>query len=367
MKSTISMNAGTNLDSEQKAWRVRIQVRKFKMSILSFHKKVFKHRLMKTQADAANITLEEYLADWMNAIHESRSRRTMYLYGSTIQKLINPLIGDMDLAEVQTEILQTFYNHLQHHAGKSLHSIKFTHSVLKAALNQAKRLGLLTKNPCDFVSIPRKGITEMGFFDEYQARWFLQTAQNMNDRFYPLYYLAIHTGMRMAEILGLKWRDVDWNRKTLHIQRQVLHPPGGGYEFAPLKTRYSRRTILLGSKSTALLREQNEIACSLAAKLVDKWPDLDLVFPSQVGTPVCRSNLRRCFYRTLKASGLPKIRFHDLRHTSATLQLNHGIPVLIVSKRLGHSKPSTTMDVYGHVMPGKQEEAANLMDNLLSP
>jgi integrase len=367
MKKGVKSNPTADLDSEHKAWRIRIQVRKFKMSIHSFHKKIFKHRLMKTQADATNITLERYLADWMDAIKKSRSRRTMYLYGSTIQKLINPLIGDLDLAALQTEILQTFYNHLQHHAGQSPHSIRFTHTVLKAALNQAKRLGLLIKNPCDFVSIPNKGITEMGFFDEYQTRWFLQTAQNTNDRFYPLYYLAIHTGMRMAELIGLKWRDVDWYRKTIHVQRQVLHPPGGGYVFSELKTRHSQRTILLGTKSISRLKEQHEIACSLAAKQADKWPDLDLVFPSQVGTPVARSNLRRCFYRTLKASGLPKIRFHDLRHTSATLQLNNGIPVLIVSKRLGHSKPSITMDVYGHVMPGKQEEAANLMDKLLSP
>jgi integrase len=98
----------------------------------------------------------------------------------------------------------------------------------------------------------------------------------------------------------------------------------------------------------------------------EDWVDLDLVFPSNVGTPVTASNIRRAFRNLLKVSGLPKIRFHDLRHTAASLMLNHGIPVLIVSKRLGHSKPSITIDVYGHVIPSKQEEAAQLMDNLIS-
>src|SRR5918994_1652291 len=92
---------------------------------------------------------------------------------------------------------------------------------------------------------------------------------------------------------------------------------------------------------------------------------LNLVFPSSAGTPLTASNIRRDFRRLLKTSGLPKIRFHDLRHTAASLMLNHGIPVLIVSKRLGHSKPSITIDVYGHLIPSRQEEAAQIMDNLM--
>ena len=103
------------------------------------------------------------------------------------------------------------------------------------------------------------------------------------------------------------------------------------------------------------------------ADMCEEWIDLDLIFPSQIGSPVTPSNLRRAFRRLLKASGLPHIRFHDLRHTAASLMLNHGIPVLIASKRLGHSKPSITMDVYGHLIPSKQEEAADLMDELMTP
>jgi integrase len=107
--------------------------------------------------------------------------------------------------------------------------------------------------------------------------------------------------------------------------------------------------------------EQEELIQSVG----QDWTNLDLVFPSGVGTPLTASNIRRDFRQLLAASRLPKIRFHDLPHTAASLMLNHGIPVLIVSKRLGHSKPSITLDVYGHLIPSRQEEAAQLMDNLM--
>ena len=99
-----------------------------------------------------------------------------------------------------------------------------------------------------------------------------------------------------------------------------------------------------------------------------RWQEFDLVFPSTIGTPTNHSNLLRQSYKpNLKDAGLPKIRFHDLRHTAASLMLNHGVPVLIVSKRLGHSQPSITLDVYGHIMPSMQEEVANIMDDIITP
>ena len=127
--------------------------------------------------------------------------------------------------------------------------------------------------------------------------------------------------MRQAEPIGLKWEDVDWSLSTLQVKRQVRHFKGSSYVFLEPK--------------------------------------------SKSGTPLTASNIRRDFRQLLAASGLPKIRFHDLRHTAASLMLNHGIPVLSVSKRLGHSKPSFTLDVYDHLIPSKQEEAAQLMDDLM--
>ena len=135
--------------------------------------------------------------------------------------------------------------------------------------------------------------------------------------------------------------------------------------FSEPKSKHGRRNIVLGNNAVDILKSQKAIVDILKDKAGDRWNDLDLVFPSEMGTPVTGSNIRRAFRKLLAASGLPKIRFHDLRHTSASLMLNHGIPVIIVSQRLGHKKPSITSDVYGHIIPGKQEEAAQLLDNLM--
>jgi len=161
--------------------------------------------------------------------------------------------------------------------------------------------------------------------------------------------------------------DIDWERKTLQVQRQALRHKGGGYEFTKPKSKSGIRTIILGDKMLEILREHKTDQWERRKRAGENWVELDLIFPSRIGTPVVSSNLRRSFRKLLAESGLPKIRFHDLRHTAASLMLNYGIPVIIVSRRLGHAKPSITLDVYGHLIPSKQEEAAALMDELLTP
>lgn len=122
---------------------------------------------------------------------------------------------------------------------------------------------------------------------------------------------------------------------------------------------------MLGKQALEILRNHKREQEELINSVGQDWTNLDLVFPSGAGTPLTASNIRKDFRKLLAVSGLHKIRFHDLRHTAASLMLNHGIPVLIVSKRLGHSKPSITLDVYGHLIPSRQEEAAQLMDDLM--
>ncbi|MDX9865925.1 MAG: site-specific integrase, partial [Anaerolineaceae bacterium] len=142
---------------------------------------------------------------------------------------------------------------------------------------------------------------------------------------------------------------------------------GGGFELTAPKTRAGVRRINLGKNTLKVLREhrQEQFLEMQAAGI--HWQEQDLIFTSNIGTPMDRSNLRWFFKKLLKDAGLPNIRFHDLRHTAASLMLNNGIPLIIVSRRLGHAQPSITLDVYGHLIPGKQQEAASLMDDLLTP
>jgi len=177
--------------------------------------------------------------------------------------------------------------------------------------------------------------------------------------------MAITTGMRQGELLGLKWIDVDGAASQLHIRRKVQRIPKKGFVFSPPKTQVGIRLIQLGPETMRQLIEHRQRQD--AERSVVDWVEHDLVFPSLMGNPTDQRNLIRFFKRLLKRAGLPDIRFHDLRHTAATLMLLNGIPLIVVSRRLGHSKPSVTLDIYGHYIPGMQQEAASLMDELVTP
>jgi integrase len=198
-----------------------------------------------------------------------------------------------------------------------------------------------------------------------QARSFLSAADNT--RYGALYFLALTTGMRQGELLGLKWGDVDWRAPALHIQRQVQRVKGKGLVFVDPKTATSRRTVSLDLASIERLRahrKRQELERSFAGS---RWKDYDLIFPSTIGTPQDQRNLVRNFKGLLKELGLPKIRFHDLRHTAATLMLQEDIHPKHAQDRLGHSQISVTLDTYSHVLPPMQKEVAKKIESLLVP
>jgi integrase len=205
----------------------------------------------------------------------------------------------------------------------------------------------------------------MMVLDESQVTQFLVAAQN--SPYLALYHLAVTTGMRLGELFGLKWSDLQWMSGTLLVQRQLQRVRRQGWSFVEPKTRSGRRAIKLGENTLQSLRvhkSRQELAKALAGS---EWKDHDLIFPTTIGTPGDASNMRIDFKRVLQQAGLPGIRFHDLRHTAASLMLNHGVPAIVVSKILGHSKPSITLDVYGHLYHEMQGSAAVIMDQLVAP
>ena len=173
--------------------------------------------------------------------------------------------------------------------------------------------------------------------------------------------------MRQGELLGLKWADLNWTTGHLQVRRQLQRVDGKGHQFCEPKTKAGRRTILLGRGSLQILRTHRQRQENEKAEAGKNWQENGLIFPSSIGTPLDLRNLLRDFKGTLKLAGLPDMRFHDLRHTAASLMLLHNVPVLTVSRRLGHAKPSTTLDVYGHLIPGMQEVAARVMDEVVTP
>ncbi|TAK14592.1 MAG: site-specific integrase [Anaerolineae bacterium] len=314
----------------------------------------------------AKITLSAFLAQWLEIVRTSRSLSTLYLYTRTLKNGVVPFLGNFKLMDIRPDMIQSLYSQLLS-KGKSAHAVRMIHKTLNAAFNHALKLGLIGRNPCQSVTAPKPEETEMQILTEDQIQILLSAAQEVDDPHCPIYYLAINTGMRQAELLGLKWSDLDWKTGRLRIVRQALWYKGSSYQLKDLKTRRSRRSVRLGEHTLAVLRAHRDAVFEMQRRAGPAWADLDLVFPTRLGTPIQSCNLRRSFRKILETPGLPKIRFHDLRHTAASMMLNIGISVAVVSRILGHSKVSITMDIYWHLIPDQLDDAGEAMDDLMSP
>lgn len=192
--------------------------------------------------------------------------------------------------DLRPDRLQRFYHHLPKE-GCSNHAVHVTHKTLRVALNHAVKLGLIGRNPCSGVTPPKPEQTEMKFFDDSQVRELLTTAIEIGDRLHPLYFIAVHTGMRHAELIGLKWEDVNWEKSTIQVKRQVRHFKGGSYIFTKPKSKNGKRTIILGKQVLEILREHNKDQQKIIDAAGDDWEDLDLIFPSRVETPIDTLNI----------------------------------------------------------------------------
>ncbi len=316
--------------------------------------------------DNTQVSVEMFMEDWLISIEPSLRYNTFKQYSQVTRQHILPVLGNFQLRDLKPEHIQQLYNQMVKNE-YGLRTVQVVHSVIHRALVHAVKLGSIPRNPDDATTPPKPKTVEMQFLDENQVQQLLITAKARNDRLFALYHLAIATGMRQGELLGLKWSDLEWEQGLLQVQRQLTIKKGGGFEFTAPKTKSGIRRIDLGENTLRILREHRQQQLVQMQMAGETWQENDLIFPSEIGTTSDRDNIRKDFKRLLKEAGLPAIRFHDLRHTGASLLLNNGIPVIIVSRRLGHARPSITLDVYGHLMPGKQKEVAMLMDQLLTP
>ncbi len=277
--------------------------------------------------EGRNVLLGNFLQDWISTKGIELKPKTTHQYESLIKKYIIPAIGDKKLFDLNLLLINRFYSSLiKREVGTR--TIRYIHSVLHVALEQAVRNGFLIRNPSHGATLPRKEHKEMQVLNEDQVNQFLISVKE--SRLKTLYQLALSTGMRQGELLGLKWSDLDWNHSTLQIKRQLQYIVGKYLVFSDLKTHFSLRAIKLGSNILNELRAHRRRQEAEIIRPGKKWDDNDLIFPSSLGTPINPRNLVRDFKKFLKSAGLPNIRFHDLRHTAATLMISHGVPVNVV-------------------------------------
>jgi len=312
----------------------------------------------------AQQTLNEYLDRWLETAAKPKVRpKTLLGYRSILDCHVRPALGTRPLAKITSlEVQQAFQD--MRDKGLSARTIEYTRMILKQAFKQAIQWRLLTFNPCDGVQIPRRERREMQALSPEQARRFLAVARGTHHG--ALFELALTTGLRPSEYLALKWEDIDFERGTLSVVRSLDAEPGGGYRLEETKTRNSRRVVKLLPGVLSALVEHRQAQQRQREEAGERWNEQGFVFTNELGGPLQRHNLaHRYFRKILEEAGLPQIRLYDLRHTAATLALAAGVPVKVVSEMLGHSSVALTLDVYSHVLPHMQEDAARRMAALL--
>jgi integrase len=312
----------------------------------------------------SRMTVGEYMAYWLDTSARHRVRATtLESYEQKTRLYIVPALGGVPLQKLTPAQLQALYGGLlQRERPVSPRTVRYVHAIVHRALKEALNLGLVARNVSDAVSPPRDRRPPIKAWDVPDVQRFLDIAHD--DGYWPLWLIAVHTGMRRGELLGLRWSDVDLSKGLLHVRRSLIQT-SAGVGFQEPKTATSRRAIALNAVCVTALREhkvrQNERRLRLGAG----WPDNDLVFASAVGTPIDGTTAYHRFLLLAEKAGCPRIPFHGLRHTHATILMKSGINPKVASERLGHSTIALTLQTYSHVLPQMQQEAADIFAAVL--
>ena len=314
--------------------------------------------------DAGKMTVREYMERWLSDSVRGTVRSSTYeRHEQIIRTHINPPLGNMKLKNLSPAHVRGLHRE-KLEAELAPATVRKIHSTLHKALSQAVADGLIPRNAAD-VKAPRPAPEEIRPLSESEAQAFLETVRECGDRFEALYVLAITTGLRRGELLGLKWDDVNLERWTLRVGRALVRE-GGRHTLSNTKTRRGRRQINLTPRAVNALKEHRKRQLEERMKLAGLYKDRGLIFATRAGTPVNPENLvKRSFKPLLAKAGLPEIRFHDLRHTCATLLLGRGVHPKLVQELLGHATIAMTLDTYSHYLPSMGDQAAGAMGDAL--
>ena len=314
-----------------------------------------------TLPDPSNATVGEYIEAWLASAHE-QSPKTLERYGELAKRQIIPHLGTHKLQKLKPEHVQQWHGTLIG-LGLAPRTIGHAHRLLRLVLKCAVSNSTLTRNVATVHRPPKVGDDEIEILSPEQIADVL--AKLEGHTLFPMVSVALATGLRRGEILGLQWGDIDLDAGTLRVERS-LEETNAGLRLKPPKTKSGRRNIALPSETVTLLRAHKVQQMQIRLALGMGKPDADtLVFSDIEGRLLKPHTISRAWRRVVAAKKLPAVTFHALRHTHASMLIKAGVDILTISRRLGHSKASVTLDVYGHLIGGADAAAADAISEVL--
>ena len=309
------------------------------------------------------LTVGQFLSSWLEQSVKPKARlSTLESYEEIVRLHIEPNLGKVQLSKL-TPMHVTKLVNTKLSRGLSPRRVQYIHAVLRRSLAIAVKWELVSRNVAKLADSPSIRRTEVVPLQIQESRHFLQAVQG--DRLAALYTLAITTGLRQGEILGLCWTDINLTNGSITI-RNSLQKHGGRYSLVEPKSTKSRRTLVLPELAIVAIRAHKRRQLVERLRMTGEPNEFDLVFTTRAGTPINRHNLTRDFQALLRREGLPKLRFHDLRHTAASLLLAENVQPRDIMEVLGHSQIGLTMNLYSHVMKPAMQNAADRMDSILA-
>ncbi len=315
-----------------------------------------------TLATGPRQTLAVYLPYWLENICKPLVRKATHKqYRSALNAHFLPALGQLTLQNLRPEHIQSLYADMVED-GLAASTIGAIHAVLHKALEDAIKWNFVSRNVSSLVSLPRIERPEMHVLTPEQAHKLLETAKG--SRIEVLLILAITTGARRGEMLALRWNDVDLEKGVMNICRTMSWVSGYGYVENEPKTKAGRRRIMLTDAAIAALKEHKVRQKEARVIAGDEWKERDIVFSNIYGSFLNPNAVLVWYHSLLEKAGLPDMRFHDLRHSAATILLVMGVHPKVVQELLGHSTIAMTMDVYSHLLPSMHQDATDKMNTL---
>jgi integrase len=307
-------------------------------------------------------TVKDFLHCWFEEVHAGALKLSARaLYRRHLRNHIIPALGSIQLQKLRADQVQAFLNTMVRDGLKAT-TIQVIFAILNTALKDAVRWQLLTVNVCSAVTLPRVVPSEIRSLSKEEARRLLEVAKE--NYLHSLLTLALATGMRLGELLALRWEEVDLENSTLQVHHTVDYIQGYGKVESEPKTTSGRRRITLPQFAIEELERHRAYQAEMRKEAGHLWREQGLIITSMTGNHLGRSRVQKNFKQLLKKADLPDMHFHWLRHSAATILLSMGVSPKVVQELLGHSDIRTTLRIYGHVLPGMHKEAMDKMDDV---